>query len=284
MRASAFFCVLFYLSGAAGARAGAWLYPEGQGQLILTTAFANAEGAFDASGRLVKTPSYRKFETRFYLEHGVTDWLTFVGEGNAMSFRAAADPASVNQLDFLIAEAKAGQPLLPPPPPKGTTYEGLGLGAVGTRIRLFTYGDYIFSAEASIRAASTEARRFLDMRDPTQLDARLLVGRSFSLFGFSGFLDTQIGYRNRGQNGDEIRMDLTAGVRPLDRLTLMAQSFSAVAPRGGISTIVAAQKYQLSAVYEATPKVSVQIGAVAALGGVNSPAERGLIGAVWWRY
>ncbi len=152
------------------------------------------------------------------------------------------------------------------------------------RIKLFTYADYIFSAEASIRAASVEARRFLDMRDPTQLDARLLIGRSFNLFGFSGFLDTQIGYRNRGQNGDEIRLDLTAGVRPFDRLMLMAQSFSAMAPRGGVASVMAAQKYQLSAVYELTPQLSTQIGAVAAVGGVNSPAERALIGAVWWRY
>jgi protein XagA len=33
-----------------------------------------------------------------------------------------------------------------------------------------------------------------------------------------------------------------------------------------------------------TPAISAQVGAVAALSGVNSPAERGLIGAIWWRY
>ncbi len=108
MRASAFVYVFFCVFCAAGARAGACLYPEGQGQLILTTAFADAQGAYNAVGRLVKTPSYRKFDARFYLEHGVTDWLTFIGEGSAMSFRGAADPAGVNVLDVLIAEAKAG--------------------------------------------------------------------------------------------------------------------------------------------------------------------------------
>jgi protein XagA len=237
---------LYFLVGAA--RAGAWVYPEGKGQLILTTAFADARGAFDAAGRLVKTPSYRKFETRFFLEHGLTDWLTLIGEGSAMRFQGGGESAGMSQLNLLIMEAKAGMPLTLPAALSGTKYEGLGLGAAGARIRLFTYGDYVFSAEAGLRAASAVARRFLDMRDATQVDARLLVGRSFELFGFTGFLDTQIGYRTRGQNGDEIRMDLTAGVRPIERVMLMAQSFSAVTPRAQIATLMAAQKFQLSAV------------------------------------
>jgi len=262
-------------------RAGAWLYPEGKGQIILTTTFANARNAYDASGRLVRTPSYRKFESRAYLEHGVTDWLTFVGEGGAMSFRGA--PAPGDRLNLLIEEAKAGLPLTMQTPP-GVKFEGLGLGAVGGRVRLFDYGAYVFSFESSLRAASSEARRFLDMRDATQVDARFLVGRPFELFGMTGFVDTQLGYRTRGQNGDEIRMDMTAGIRPLDRLTLMAQSFSAVAPRGGMASLVAAQKFQLSAVYELTPSIALQLGGVAALSGVNSPAERGIVSALWWRY
>lgn len=282
MRASCFLVVIFlWICAAFPARAGAWLYPEGKGQLILTTTFANAQNAYDASGRLVRTPSYKKFEERAYLEHGVTDWLTFVAEGSAMSFRGA--PSPTDHLDLLVAEAKAGLPLSIKAPP-GTKYEGLGLGAAGARLRLFDYGDYIFSFEGGIRAASAEARRFLDMRDATQIDARLLMGRSFTLFGMSGFVDTQLGFRTRGQNGDEVRMDLTAGVRPLDGLMLMAQSFSAVAPRGGVATLVAAQKFQLSAVYDLTPSISVQLGGVTALSGVNSPAERGIISALWWRY
>lgn len=283
MRASALFFVFIYLLSPAAARAGAWLYPEGHGQLILTTAFAEARGAFDASGRLVNTPSYRKFEDRFYLEHGVTDWLSFVAEGGAMSFRGGGESARLTQLNALIAEAKGGLPLILPAE-TGTKYQGLGLGAAGARLQLFAYAEYVFSVETSLRAASSAARCFLDMRGPVQLDARLLMGRSLSLFGFTGFLDAQIGYRSRGQNGDEIRLDLTAGFRPIDRLMLMAQSFSAIAPRGGLSTVVAAQKFQLSAVYELTPAISAQIGAVTALSGVNAPAERGLIGGVWWRY
>jgi hypothetical protein len=102
--------------------------------------------------------------------------------------------------------------------------------------------------------------------------------------GFPAFVDAQLGYRSRGQNGDEIRADLTAGLRPLPAILVLAQSFSGFAPRGGPAGVVAAQKFQLSAVYDVTASLSLQIGAIAALGGVNSPAERGLISAVWWRY
>lgn len=273
------FCIAVATSGTA--RAGAFLYPEGHGQIIVTTTFADARKAYDVRGRLIETPSYRKFETRAYLEHGVTDWLTLVGEGSYMNFRGAA--SRFDHLNLLIDAAKAGLPL-PFQPPAGPRYEGLGLGAFGARIRLFAYGDYIVSLEGSLRAASPAARRFLDMRDALQPDVRVNVGRPFELFGLPGFLDAQIGYRARGQNGGEIRADVTGGLRPLPSLLLLAQSFSAIAPRDGVASVMAAQKFQLSAIFDATASLSLQLGAIAALGGVNSPAEHGLISALWWRY
>jgi hypothetical protein len=33
------------------------LFPEGEGQAILTTTFSNASNAYDSQGRLIKTPS-----------------------------------------------------------------------------------------------------------------------------------------------------------------------------------------------------------------------------------
>lgn len=281
MRAAVVFSFCIAVAPGGPARGGAFLYPEGRGQIIVTTTFADARKAYDARGRLIETPSYGKFETRAYLEHGLTDWLTLVGEGSHMNFRGAA--SRFDHLNLLIDEAKAGLPLSLQPP-AGPRYEGLGLGAFGARIRLFAYGDYIVSLEGSLRAASPAARRFLDMRDALQPDARLLVGRPFEFFGLPGFFDAQIGYRARGQNGDEIRADFSGGLRPLPRLLVLAQSFSAIAPRGGVASVMAAQKFQLSAIFDATASLSLQLGAIAALGGVNSPAERGLISALWWRY
>ncbi|MBM3577534.1 MAG: hypothetical protein FJX40_07705 [Alphaproteobacteria bacterium] len=282
MRASAVLFVCCSAIVAQSALAGAWLMPSGRGQAIVTTTFADARKAYDASGRLIETPSYRKFESRVYVEHGLFDWLTIVGEGGYMNFHGAAAP--YDYLSVLIEEAKAGLPLSAPRPPPGPHYEGLGLGAIGARTRLFTWGDYIVSLQAGARAASPAARRFLDMRDPVQADLRLLIGRPFDVFGLPAFIDAELGYRSRGQNGEEIRADFTAGLRPLAPVLILAQSFSAFAPRGGPAGVVAAQKFQLSAIYDATASLSFQIGAIAAVGGVNSPAERGLISALWWRY
>jgi hypothetical protein len=264
------------------ALAGAWLMQPGKGQAIVTTTFADARKAYDANGRLIETPSYRKFESRVYVEHGLFDRLTIVGEGGYMNFHGAAAP--YDYLSVPIEEAKAGLPLSAPRAPPGPHYEGLGLGALGARTQLFTWNDYIVSLQASARIASPAARRFLDMRDPVQADVRLLVGRPFDVFGLPAFIDAELGYRSRGQNGEEIRADFTAGLRPLPPVLILAQSFSAFAPRGGPAGVVAAQKFQLSALYDLTTSVSLQVGAIAAIGGVNSPAERGLISALWWRY
>jgi hypothetical protein len=266
---------------APAAQGGAFLFPEGHGQVIVTTTFADARKAYDAAGRLIETPPYRKFETKAYFEHGLLDWLNLVGEGSYMDFSGAAGPT--DYLILLTAQAKARLPLSLAAPP-GPRYEGLGLGAIGARAKLLEYGSFVVSLEASLRGASPAARRFLDMRDPVQVDARLLFGRSMDVFGLPAFVDAQIGRRSRGQNGDEIRADMTFGVRPFESVLLMAQSFSAFTPRAWVGTSVAAQKFQLSAVYDVTKSVAVQIGGVAALGGVNSPAERGIVGGLWWRY
>lgn len=250
------------------ADAGAWLFPEGHGQVIVTTEFAQAQDVYAASGRLVPTRPYRKFETRVYAEHGVTDWLTVVGQGSGMKFSGGAEP-----LD-----------LFDPFPAPPAQYRGLGLGAFGARLHLASIGDSEFSVETSIRGASSQARRYLDMRDPPQFDARLLMGRTFELWGFDGFMDTQVGFRTRGQYGDEIRIDLTVGLRPFESLALLAQNFSALAAWSGPQAKVTEQKIALSAVYDATDQASVQIGWERAVGGINAPAERGVFGAIWWRY
>ncbi len=263
--------------------AGAFLWPEGRGQIIVTTTFASARKAYDARGRLIDTPRYDKFEARAYVEYGLAPWLTVVGEGGAMDFRGAPRTNGLDALSLLIAEAKARAPLVVPKP-VGVHYRGLGLGMVGLRVKLLELSDYVVSAEASLRAASAASRIFLDMKDFSQIDARLQLGKPVSLLGVPGFVDAQIGYRSRGQNGDEARVDLTFGVRPVAWLMVLAQSFSAFAPGANAGSRIAAQKFQLSAVYDINETFSVQLGVYKGLLGVNSPAEIGILTALWARF
>ena len=135
-----------------------------------------------------------------------------------------------------------------------------------------------------MRAATPSSRVFLDMERALQFDARLQLGRSLSLFGVAGFLDTQLGYRSQGQNGDELRADITLGLRLVPRLLLLAQSFSTASLRATQSGYIASQKLQLSAVYDISERLAFQIGVVDALAGMNSPAEMGVTSGLWLRY
>jgi hypothetical protein len=190
---------------AAPLRAGAFLFPEREGQVIVTTTFADARKAYDSRGRLVDRPRDDKFETRAYVEYGLTDWLTIVGEGGGINFRAGSPLDHLNQL---TVEAQLGLPRSIAPT-HGPHYLGVGVSAIGGRVRLLTYDDHLVSFEPSLRAATPLARRFLDMRDDAQDDARILVGKPVEVFGLAGFVAMQFGYRARGQNGDEVRADFT---------------------------------------------------------------------------
>ena len=75
-------------------RAGAWLMPPGEGQIIASTAFSGSARAFDANGRLIPVPSYDKFELGAYLEYGLTDWLTVIAAPAYDSIKQPAPAAS----------------------------------------------------------------------------------------------------------------------------------------------------------------------------------------------
>ena len=122
------------------------------------------------------------------------------------------------------------------------------------------------------------------MRDRAQIDVRLLYGRKMEVLGLGGYVDLQIGFRSRGAFGHQFRFDATWAVRPLERTTLMLQSFTAITPGRLGDRFMLSQKLKASVVYDLTDALSVQLGAQAAMRGVNSAAERGIVGAVWWKF
>ncbi len=257
------FVVILAALSAQPAAAGALLMEEGAGEIIVTSTFSEANKAYDRHGHLIRTPSYGKFEAAGYVEYGATNWLTVFAEGNAFSFNGAAT-------DFSFEPA--------------AHYAGAGLGALGGRIRLGEFAGVSFSAQASLRVASHSAGEFLDFKTPVQVDLRLQAFRGFEAFGLPWFVDAQLGYRSRGQSGDEIRADLTLGVRPRPDVLLLAQSFSAFAPGAQASGGYAAQKFELSGIYDLNRDWSLQIGAIAAPTGVNAPDEKGVLAALWRRF
>jgi hypothetical protein len=187
----------------APAHAGAWLQPRGQGLLILSGTMLSSGRAFDAGGGSFDIPRYGKFELGGWLEYGLTDHFTVILQPQFRSVSIAR--------------------------PTDATHTGLGYTGIGARIGLWSNEVSVISFQSLLDIPGSG-----DENDPAQAgsteteeDIRLLYGRSFRLGAWPAFLDTEFAYRFRGGDApDEIRSDLTFGVRPRPDITLMAQSFS----------------------------------------------------------
>jgi hypothetical protein len=254
-------CVLAFgalLLIAAGAQAGAWLEPPGEGQVILGGTFSDSLRAYDVNGRLAPVSSYKKFELTAYAEYGLSDAVTLVAEPSVLDFRAK---------------------------PPGQSYVGMGVLEAGARVKLYEVDEWIFSAQATLReATNTRSRIFLDTGHGVQADARLLIGRSFTVFGFPAFSSLEIGYRSPGGFGHEVRADATVGLRPMEKVLVLLQTFNISAIHTAPLYPTRSNKIALSAVYQLTQSISVQLGGIIGLPGVNTTTERGIISAVWYRF
>jgi hypothetical protein len=256
-------CLLILAFGAfvvvrAGAQAGPWLEPPGQGQVILGGSFSDSLRAYDVNGRLAPVSSYKKFELTAYMEYGAMEQVTLIAAPSVLDFRAK---------------------------PPGESYAGMGVLEAGARVKLYDYEEWTFSAQATLReATNARSRIFLDTGHGMQADMRVLIGRSFTILGFPAFSGIEIGYRSPGGFGHEIRADATLGVRPLEKLLVLLQTFNISAVHTTPLYPTRSNKIALSAVYELTASVSVQFGGIVGLPGVNTTTERGLIGALWYRF
>jgi hypothetical protein len=116
------------------------------------------------------------------------------------------------------------------------------------------------------------------------LDGRALYGRGFATDWGDAFVDLQGGLRLRLDDGaDEIRIDLTAGVRPAPRWLVMLQSFNTIGLRnpdpGGQDFDV----YKLAPAvgYELFDGVTVLLGGEREIAGRNIDRGWRVRAAVW---
>jgi len=232
--------------------------PE-HGQVIAELTFSEANVAYDAFGRAGAVPAWRKFELSTYAEYGLTESVTLVGDPSWFTFHAK---------------------------PPGVSRTRIGVAEAGARVKVVEWGDNILSAQATARyaAGGRGVAEFSDIRDRAQVDARLLFGRKMEVLGLGGYVDVQVGFRSRAVFGNQFRFDATWAVRPLERTTLMLQSFTAIAPGRLGDRFMLSQKVKASVVYDLTDSLSVQFGGLMALRGVNSAFERGIVTAMWWKF
>lgn len=240
---------------------GAWPMPPGKGQIIFYAAFSGSTRAFDAEGRLIPVPEYKKFELGAYIEYGLTNWLTLV-----------ASPA----YDRISN------------PPPGQSYYGPGESELAARVGILQNDTSILSIQAGLRSPGASLADSLGPFDPRRaasLELRGLAGRSIVIMNMEGFVDAQAAYRiyAGGQPG-EWRIDLTLGVRPIPGLLMMLQSFTSIASGSSQFGHVSWTKLQPSIVFSIAPEWSLQAGGFITVSGVNAGRELGPLAAVWYRF
>ena len=239
------------------AHAGAFLQPPGEGQVITTFRFSGAKADFDANGHLRRGGFYSKSEVQSYAEYGVSEWMTLV-------FAPSLQHVHV-------------QNAVPP------SYSGLGDSELGARLRLTAWGPLVVSAQAGGVTRGDWAgfgHRRLTGKAAAQADIRLLAGAGFECGPFACFADAQVAWRSKaGPSGAERRADVTLGVRPISALLLLVQAFSSFSPGHARSS-----KCQVSLVYDLSKRLSVQIGGFVSVLGRNTPNEKGVVSAVWYRF
>ncbi|MEW5424565.1 hypothetical protein [Amorphus sp. 3PC139-8] len=251
-RLRAALAALLIVTGATSpALSGAWMFEPGDGVAIITTGFTGSANAYDADGRLQPIPDYRKFELRAHVEYGITPWLTGV-----LKTEGRLESQSDTERSFAGA---------------------------GGRIRLAHTDRMVMSAQAiAYTPGLDDSGLWLD-GEPAAFDARLLIGRSFSLFGRPGFVDAQAGYRvTEGDAADEVHIDLTLGLKPTPRWMLLAQSFSTISVGSGPSYRY--DKLQASVVRWIRDGIGLEVGLTGTIAGVSALQERGAFASLWYEF
>jgi hypothetical protein len=247
----------------APALAGAYAYPAGQGQVIVTAMFTQAWQEFDTHGRFVPTPRFRQILASAYLEYGLTDRLTAIVKPTVTRSNFASGSNSVTA-------ASTGSQL-------------------GARYLLGHWQALSFAMEASAVLPSPKIGRHTALLADGYGGGELrgLSTLSFSIGAWPSFVDLGFGYRwHAGAPPDEWRAEATFGTRPTPKFLVLLQFFGIMSNGSGNLPFTRFQqdKLQASMVYDFTTAWSLQVGGLATLAGVDTPAERGGFAAVWRRF
>lgn len=257
------FCLL-----PAVAHAGAWPQPKGGGQVIVTTSHYATTGFFDADGkRRGQNGGYQKDEINLFAEYGLTEDVTL-----------GIQPS------YQWVQTRGGA---------GTQREdGLADTAFYLRERVWHDDDNVFSLQQLVTVPGPYERN-----DPaalgygqSDLELRGLFGHGGKVKAVPYFVDFQAAFRKRFDDpADEMRMDITAGLKPEPGWMILAQSFNTIGMRNASdASFVTASgpdydlaKIRLSGVVDITDTVALQFGAEADVYGRNTGAGKTLFIGIW---
>jgi hypothetical protein len=244
--------------------AGAFLLAEGEAKVFVSALLTTGNGYFDRKGRSRARGPYRKQDLQIFAEYGLTQRVTVVAS------------TALQRIDARDEER--------------SRRSGLGRSEIGARARIVQTGPWIAALQASAIIAGAKRKEGYAAVGETdhQIDVRGLVARSFELFGRPAFWDLQAGYRMRGGDpADEIRLDLSLGIRPSPRWLVMAQSFNTIGLGGWAGPHPLRQrihKVQGAAFFDLTQSLTLYGAAFATPLGRDALDERGAVVGLGYRF
>ena len=249
-------------AGAGGVLAGAWdRSPAGQGQII-ETLFGWAGDGPPYGG--VAGARESRIEAQTYIEYGLADRLTVVGQAALERYELTAPSADV--------------------------FRGLDYSSIGLRANLWSNDAVVISAEATGFVPGAR-----DFSRPAQAgntggagEARALVGYNFTLFATPAFLDAEGAFRLRWRRAAR-RMASRCDARAEPeraRDVAVAELQTRFPPWSSSPIFPAWSSYgvQLSIVYALDEHWSVQAGAFATFATVETNSQHGLPAAIWRKF
>lgn len=248
---------------AAPAFAGAWLQPEGKGQLIINNYYYTADKLFTNTGHQQSQSTYTKYELNPYAEFGWNDWLTV---GGSLSLQRTSQ--------------------------SNTTNFGIGDSEFFARLRVWQTDNLILSVSPLIKLPSLDRssdRPKIGSDDP---DAGIgaALGYGFNAWGQHHFAEGAATYRYRfGSPENQWNLSATLGIGLTERWMLMPQIFATYRtkdPQTAVFTQSSGDDYdqlklQLSAIYKLNDKTSLQLGGFSDIKGKNTGSGQGALISVW---
>lgn len=245
--------------------AGAWNQAAGEGQIISTSYWSNADRIYNDDYETVPLRGFTKVETRLYIEQGVTDWLTLVGNG------------ALQTLNFRDGDSRFD-------------YDGLDDIELGVQLKTYAREGFASAIRASYVIDSQLDNSAVDvLRGGDQFEVRALIGQSRETLIGDMFYDAQIAMRTEdfvdinGAHGA-----LTLGYKPTARWLAMLQNYLNFSDDDTVNGFEVPEQTQLisqiSLARQYKPGRYIQVGAGQTLMGQNIVKERSLFIGLWTEY
>lgn len=240
------------------AHAGAWILPQGKGQVIAKLSHTDAPDAFDPGGGTAKGAHFEKAELEIFAEYGWRETVTLFAKPVLQHVRSGSE-----------------------------TKHGFASLEAGGRLRLhrFAAGGVLGAQASAILPGGKFHREHpLLTSGHADVDARLLFGEPAGFLGFAGYADMQLAYRHRGgPPADEVRVDVTYGLDLSDRwaMAVHAQTVATVGAVRPPFSHYRSQKLQGSLRFALGGGRHIEAGALRTVSGAATVRETGGFIALW---